>query len=989
MKHLRRILLALVLCCLAAACAFTLAACVVDKDPNPDPNPDHGPGPEPGPSEYGDEVEYAVVLQRSSGDPLAGVTVVAYDTEGALKGYAVTNDEGRAAFSLAEGSYSLQFANLPQGYSAAETYTVSATEREKTIKLRASLIQKAMPTNTTYTLGSVMYDFSFTDTEGRQSSLGALLGEKKMVLLNFWYTTCTYCLAEFPDMKAAYLDYEDDVAVVGIDPLDGTTATEAFRADEGQWGEGGLPFHMVANENRICAQLVTAFGVTGYPTTVMVDREGVVCFIASGAGTENEFRSYFEKMTAEPYEQDIYYPDEITAQKPNVEAPTSAEIEEAVNNTASGFTFSYYFVPEGEEASHEYSWPWLVGSDSDGSYLYASNSGYPSSYAMIYCDVAMSEGQVLAFDYKVSCEEIWDEFIVFIDDIMVADLSGVNTAWRTCYAYVPVRSGTYTLNFTYLKDSRTDEGDDTVYIRNVRFVDRADITGQVDVLYPCADGTIEGNRWTHYTEVELGADGYYHVGSAEGPLLLADFMNATHWSSRSAYDYYAMCGFLYDLDGDGTEEDISHRFIDFCQYANNSEVYGKIGVTEEVRSYLKALTELQGVGGHEEEWLELCYYYISYGDRAGSYEVLDPARGLTDYNAIPAVENTAAEGEEPIVNTVRKTRALMPRGIWYKFVPAVSGVYRVRSHGNYDTYGWIRDEDLEVIAENDELEFDPDDIEGTDGNFSMTLFMQEGKAYYIACDFFGVDSVGTYTFSITNLGAEGDFWMPASAGEYTWDVLRDENGDPMYDESGETLFGDYILKGAVDYVLGEDGFYHAVNEDGSEGSVIYINLDAGTTAMFQEQSIASMRDAYFFYCGNCGYAVSGNVPDRCPACDGRGSRFERHRAFELPTARRGEDGKVLTATYRQGEDVYQVPLYEKDADGKVIFVDYTDILSSYVVKAQTEYPTDEEANHRGYVAATPELVEVLMRYIVAGDFSFPGVDNAWLLLSYYYLHLGA
>ena len=41
----------------------------------------------------------------------------------------------------------------------------------------------------------------------------------------------------------------------------------------------GLTFDMAQEK----LGLATAFGVTGYPTSVMIDRYGVICFIEGGA----------------------------------------------------------------------------------------------------------------------------------------------------------------------------------------------------------------------------------------------------------------------------------------------------------------------------------------------------------------------------------------------------------------------------------------------------------------------------------------------------------------------------------------------------------------------------------------------------------------------------------------------------------------------------------------------------------------------------------
>lgn len=1003
MKFRHVLLLALSLA-LTLVLGLFFAACNQGDDPTPhshvdadnngkcdecgDPMPNENPDPS--------KTTYTVRLLRSGGDPIARANVVARDEAGGLAAFGTTDTNGVATFTAVKGTYTLDFSLLPDGYAAKETYTVTAENPSVEIKFSASVIMTPMDNGQTYTLGSVMHNFSFIDSTGVSSSLAALLETKKAVLLNFWGVNCTWCVREFPAMKSAYEQYEDSVAVVALSSYSGgesSAEVEEYRR------LNNLPFHMVGNDIPCTYALTSAFGVQGFPTSVLIDREGVVCFIAEGGGDEDGFLSIFEKFTAEPYVQDIVYPDEQQEQqRPNVQAPASSEIETAVNDTASGYDASYYFTPKGEEAAHEYNWPWVVGEDADGKYIHPANAGYNGSFAMLYSDVTVSAGQVIAFDYKVSTESNADFFYVFIDSVQMFALSGIDTGWHTLYAYVPLEAGTYRLCLAYVKDSSDKSGDDTVYVKNLRFTETAEIDSPTELTYRCATGTILNNKYSKYiTPIFSEKDGYYHVGTEDGPLVLADLMNATNWSNRNAYSYVQNGGFLFDLDGDGTAEDLTNRFTYFCQYANNARPYGYVAVTAEIKQYLDAFTTFYSDAHHENEWLELCSYIARYGFSEGEGELEDPARGLTDYNAFPAVENKGTEKQPNGVNHVVIDRVVMPRGFWFKFVPETTGVYRVRSLGDFDTYGWVRDEDLNVIAENDEAEgaFDPGDIAHSDGNFVMTLLMEEGRAYYIACAFFGIEDLGSYDFIITNLGVSGDFWTAASRSEYTWDIMRDENGNPVLDANGEPVLGDIVLRGAIEVRLGDlngTQCYFPVLENGELAEKpVYINLAGDvTTAMFPDLKIEAMVNIDVHYCPTCGYTVTGSKPSSCDVC-GSIEPYETRKAFDLPTPLRDQEtGLVLTENFTVGEDGYSVPLYERDADGKIAFTDYTDTMKAYIDRAKTEYPIDDEGERFGFTAATEELVDILTKFIVFGDYAMtPNVPNAWLLLASYYLHLGA
>jgi thiol-disulfide isomerase/thioredoxin len=61
-------------------------------------------------------------------------------------------------------------------------------------------------------------DFTLRDLNGKSVSLSDFRG--KVVLLNFWATWCTACLAEIPDLIALQKKLGDQVAILGV-ALDG------------------------------------------------------------------------------------------------------------------------------------------------------------------------------------------------------------------------------------------------------------------------------------------------------------------------------------------------------------------------------------------------------------------------------------------------------------------------------------------------------------------------------------------------------------------------------------------------------------------------------------------------------------------------------------------------------------------------------------------------------------------------------------------------
>lgn len=146
-------------------------------------------------------------------------------------------------------------------------------------------------------LGGVMPEMIVTSSEGETLTLSDILEEKKLVVLNFWFADCIWCRREFPVMELGYQRYQEDVEIIALNPVDPAEAVEVFRKS------GSLSFPMA-----VCPRSwVVEMGITGYPTSVFIDRDGVVCLIHSGAITDAEtFYKVFEHFTADDYQRKIY-----------------------------------------------------------------------------------------------------------------------------------------------------------------------------------------------------------------------------------------------------------------------------------------------------------------------------------------------------------------------------------------------------------------------------------------------------------------------------------------------------------------------------------------------------------------------------------------------------------------------------------------------------------------------------------------------------------
>lgn len=107
-------------------------------------------------------------------------------------------------------------------------------------------------------------------------------------------------------------------------------------------------------------------------------------------------------------------------------------------------------------------------------------------------NVSLEKDAQLSFKYKVSSEQNWDYFKVYIDGQLVYEDSG-ETGWKV--ESIPVSSGEHTIRFAYEKDSSMSQGEDTAWVDWVKIEEFSGLTGKVN---------INGNEIDVYSEIPSG-----------------------------------------------------------------------------------------------------------------------------------------------------------------------------------------------------------------------------------------------------------------------------------------------------------------------------------------------------------------------------------------------------------------------------------------------------------------------------------------------------
>jgi cytochrome c biogenesis protein CcmG, thiol:disulfide interchange protein DsbE len=103
----------------------------------------------------------------------------------------------------------------------------------------------------------------------------------KVVLVMFWATWCTPCRIELPEIEKLYARKR----AAGLEIL---AVNEDREPDKlaAYLKERPLSFPVLVDED---GKVAAAYGVEGFPTTVVIDRQGHVVRVESGFATDLEF----------------------------------------------------------------------------------------------------------------------------------------------------------------------------------------------------------------------------------------------------------------------------------------------------------------------------------------------------------------------------------------------------------------------------------------------------------------------------------------------------------------------------------------------------------------------------------------------------------------------------------------------------------------------------------------------------------------------------
>lgn len=130
--------------------------------------------------------------------------------------------------------------------------------------------------------------FTLNSTLDEEFSLADFRGQP--VVLNFWATWCPPCRAEMPEFQSASIKYNGQVTILGIDQGEPPSIVSDF-------GNGlSISYPLLVDQENVASR---DYNVTALPTTVFIDRNGVVREMFTGIVSRAVLEDRIERLIAE------------------------------------------------------------------------------------------------------------------------------------------------------------------------------------------------------------------------------------------------------------------------------------------------------------------------------------------------------------------------------------------------------------------------------------------------------------------------------------------------------------------------------------------------------------------------------------------------------------------------------------------------------------------------------------------------------------------
>ena len=131
--------------------------------------------------------------------------------------------------------------------------------------------------------------FSVTSLDGEKFELAALRG--KIVVLNFWFTGCEPCVAEFNKLNGLVEKFKNKEVVFIAPTLDNVTTLTPFLT------EHTFKYHIVPNATSLIVNTYRdGSGNVVFPTHIVIDKDGKLDTRVTGAKQIGDVRKAISRL---------------------------------------------------------------------------------------------------------------------------------------------------------------------------------------------------------------------------------------------------------------------------------------------------------------------------------------------------------------------------------------------------------------------------------------------------------------------------------------------------------------------------------------------------------------------------------------------------------------------------------------------------------------------------------------------------------------------
>jgi peroxiredoxin len=159
------------------------------------------------------------------------------------------------------------------GQSAQQTADEQATSGQSSADQPATE-KPATQQDTTQSEKVMAPDFTLKGLDGKSVKLSDYQG--KVVILNFWAVWCKYCKLEMPDLNELNkeLEKEGEAVILAVDVQESADTVNEYLSSN------NISLKVLLDQDGSVAQ---QYGISGYPTTFVINKDGSVYTYISGA----------------------------------------------------------------------------------------------------------------------------------------------------------------------------------------------------------------------------------------------------------------------------------------------------------------------------------------------------------------------------------------------------------------------------------------------------------------------------------------------------------------------------------------------------------------------------------------------------------------------------------------------------------------------------------------------------------------------------------